>query len=363
MNLVKKIGLIGVLASTIIGAGIFSLPYIFNEVGALNGIFFLIFFAIVYIIVHSMYATLVVENPGMEFGSIAKKYLGPFGGVVQWLMLGELLLVCFAYLVLAPEFFLILFGGNYWTYVFIFWILGVFGMSLSMKGIETSETVGLVAIFVLICMVGAYGFLFGTPNTLNKEIVSAAQFFLPFGPLLFAFSGRPSIRKIVEALNQNEKKRIYSIIIWGTAIPAVIYGIYALGMLRMYTTGDGIVGTILNFPWIIPSVLAVLGIIVLWTSYFVVGINIKDILIYDAKVKKGTAFFIASCVPLLLCFLGIKNFIEIIGFIGGVFLALEGIFIVLMWRKKTTKNIYFFASILIFFVFCIALAQEVILFI
>lgn len=363
MNVAKKIGLIGVLSSTIIGAGIFSLPYIFNEVGALNGVLFLVFFAVIYIVIHSMYATLVVKNPGMEFGSIAKKYLGSFGGVIQWLMVGELLLVCFAYLVLAPEFFLILFGGNYWVYVFIFWILGVFGMSLSMKGIEISQTIGLFAIFGLVSMVGIYGFFFGAPHSLNKEIVSMSQFFLPFGPLLFAFSGRPSIRKIVEALDQNEKKKIYSIIVWGTIIPAVIYGIYALGMLRMYKVGDGVIGTILNFPWIILSVLAVLGILVLWTSYFIIGMNIRDILVYDVHIKKSIAFFIASCVPLLLFFLGIKNFIEIIGFIGGVFLAFEGILIVLMWCKQAKKNIYFFVSILIFLVFCIALIQEVILFI
>jgi len=361
MNAAKRIGLIGVLASTIIGAGIFSLPFVFNEIGVVNGILFLIFFTLVYTAIHMMYATLVIKNPGMEFGSIAKKYFGPIGGVIQWLMVGELLLVCLAYLILAPEFFLVLFGGSYWMYVVCFWFLGVLGMLLPMKGIEISETVGLISIFGLISIVGLYGFLYGSSTPINKEIITYSQFFLPFGPLLFAFSGRPSIKKIVDALK--EKKDVYSIIAWGTGIPAVLYGIYTLGMLRMYTASDGIIGTISNFPWIIPSALAVLGVVVLWTSYFIVGINVKDILVYDARFKKRIAFLIASLVPLFLSFLGIRDFISVISFIGGVFLALEGMFTVLMWWKQSQKNIYFFLSVFIFLVFCAALIQEVILFI
>lgn len=362
MSIVKKIGLIGTLAGTMIGAGIFSLPYVFNAVGATKGILFLLFFSIVYAIVHSMYARLIIKNPGMEFGSIAKKYLGTFGSAVQWLIVGELLLVCLAYLILAPEFFLILFGGNYQLYILCFWIFGIFGMLLPMKWIEISETVGLIGIFGLIGVVGLYGLTLGNSISWNKEIITLPQLLLPFGPLLFAFSGRPSIVRIVSALEKTEKKYVYSIVIWGTSIPAFLYGVYTLGMLRM-GGGSGVLDAISSFPWIIPSVLAALGIIVLWTSYFVVGINVRDILVCDAHVKKITAFLVASCVPLILSFFGIKDFIKVISFIGGVFLALEGIFIVTMWWRQATKNIFLYLSSLIFIIFCIALVQEVILFI
>jgi len=68
----------------------------------------------------------------------------------------------------------------------------------------------------------------------------------------------------------------------------------------------------------------------------------------DAHIKKVTAFLIASCIPLVLSFFGIKDFIKVISFVGGVFLALEGIFIVTMWWKQADKNIFFYLSSLVF---------------
>ena len=53
-----------ILSGTIIGAGVFSLPYVFREIGFLWGIFYLAFFTAVYFAVHVMYASTIEARDG-----------------------------------------------------------------------------------------------------------------------------------------------------------------------------------------------------------------------------------------------------------------------------------------------------------
>ena len=39
--------------------------------------------------------------------------------------------------------------------------------------------------------------------------------------------------------------------------------------------------------------------------------------------------------PLFLYFMGFQNFLKLVGLAGGVFVGLESIFVVLMWRKAS----------------------------
>ena len=51
---------VGILSGTIIGAGVFSLPYIFSVTGAVYGLICLVVFAAVYAVTYSMYADLLL---------------------------------------------------------------------------------------------------------------------------------------------------------------------------------------------------------------------------------------------------------------------------------------------------------------
>ncbi|KKU98852.1 MAG: hypothetical protein UY32_C0013G0049 [Candidatus Jorgensenbacteria bacterium GW2011_GWC1_48_8] len=65
-----------ILAGTMIGAGIFSLPYVFNEVGILAGFFYLVFFASVYVALYLMYAAVLRTREGRhDFSYFADLYL------------------------------------------------------------------------------------------------------------------------------------------------------------------------------------------------------------------------------------------------------------------------------------------------
>lgn len=361
MGISKKIGLVGTLASTIIGAGVFSLPFVFQSVGARNGLMFLFLFFVVYSIIHVMYASLIRENKDLEFGGLAKKYFGKRGYAVQWLTILELTTVCIAYLALAPEFFLILFNHLPASIsVILFLFLGVICMTLPMKFVEIFETVGLAGIIILIGIIGWFGII--SPNTVQwvTRTAGVSQYLLLFGPLLFALSGRPIIARIVRSVSGEEQKDIPMVLVLGTLIPAALYGIYTLGILAINPhVTEHVVQTISLFSPLISQLLSLLGIIALLTSYFVVAGNVRDELVIDIKANKILAFLFAVFVPAILYFLGINNFVSVISFVGGVFLACEGFLIVRMWQKqRNKKDVLFYGSCVLYIVFLLALIQE-----
>ena len=68
------------LASTIIGAGMFALPYAFAKAGILSGLFYLLFFSLVVILIHLMYADIIVRtSENHRFLGYAKIYFGRVG--------------------------------------------------------------------------------------------------------------------------------------------------------------------------------------------------------------------------------------------------------------------------------------------
>ena len=52
----------GLLAETIIGAGMFALPYVFQKSGIGLGLFYLFFFGLVSILIHLMYADIILRT-------------------------------------------------------------------------------------------------------------------------------------------------------------------------------------------------------------------------------------------------------------------------------------------------------------
>ncbi|MFA6352977.1 MAG: aromatic amino acid transport family protein, partial [Candidatus Paceibacterota bacterium] len=75
------------LSGTIIGAGIFSLPFIFAQVGLGLGLFLLTLFAIIFCVIHLMYGDLVLKNgDNHRFAGFAKIYFGKIGYWLSILM-------------------------------------------------------------------------------------------------------------------------------------------------------------------------------------------------------------------------------------------------------------------------------------
>ena len=80
------------------------------------------------------------------------------------------------------------------------------------------------------------------------------------------------------------------------------------------------------------------GICSLGSSYIVVGLDTNEALKDDFSFSRFTRFQVVILGPLVLYFVGFQNFLSLVSFVGGIFLGLEGLFIVAMWFSARLKG-------------------------
>lgn len=362
----------GLLAGTIIGAGIFSLPYVVSRVGVFAGFFYLAAFTLVYFVIHIMYAKLVEKEGGRhQFFYLANLYLPQkISRVVSFLILAGLFFILTVYLILAPTFAGLIFGplaSSGLIALFIFWFLSSVFIFAKLSFLDWAELAGTLSILAIVLII----FFMGLKEPFHAPLLKSVGWplvFLPFGPLLFSLAGRPAISKMVEGHRQAKAEgRNFSLrktIFWGTVIPALVYVLFVIGILRLNPNVSPEALNSLSFlsPFFL-ALLGILGLLTLWTSYFVIGANIKDVLRLDLKKPAWFSSLAVLTFPLILYFSGFKNFLTVISFTGGVFLGLEGIFVIAMWRKAFPKNKWRGIALPLYLIFLAALIYEIVVFV
>lgn len=342
MRLIKEFILpTSILAGTIIGAGIFSLPYVFSQSGLGLGYLFLILFGLVYVLIHTMYADILIKNGDEHrFAGLAKIYFGRFGYWLSVLMtIIEMLFVLTIYLVLSVSFISLIFPKLPAIYqLVIFWWLGTLIIFSGTKRVALFEMLAVTGILAAIAIIT----LLGLADFLNKPFVFASSLWkswlLPFGALLFSINGRPAIPTVTHYFRKNglpaEKSKWP--IIWGTLIPVIAYGLFVAGALGISSvvTADTVTGIANSIPSsVLIPILAILGILALISSYFAIGLDVFRSLELDLKFSRKFSMFLVITIPLIIYFMNLGNFITLIEIAGGIFIGIEGILIVAMWNK------------------------------
>src|SRR3989338_4732142 len=329
-----------ILAGTIIGAGIFSLPFVFQTAGLSLGFIYLALASVVYIFLHLMYADVIIRtSESHRFVGYAKIYLGSRAFWLSILMtVVEMIFVMTIYLTLSQSFsnLVTTFGSNL-EKLLIFWFLGSAAVFMSLRRIALLEFLIVGGILLIISLI----FVLGLNNFLNLPAAdffpNFSMIFLPLAPLLFSLSGRVAIPALVDYLKDKPDavRLVKKSVIFGTLAPAVLYGLFVVGVLGLSSnvSEDAVSGLIGQAPgWILLAV-GILGLLSLWSSYIVVGLDINKSLVYDFKLPVWLRFLLVVMAPLLLYLSGFQSFIGLVSFVGGVFLSLEGIFIICMWLK------------------------------
>ncbi len=348
----------GLLVGTIIGAGVFSLPYLFKFSGFSVGLVYLALAAAAYIILYRMYADIILATPGEHrFVGYARIYLGRWAGWLGILTtIIQSVLVLTVYLILSVSFANLFFPlTDEVIKIVIFWFLASVAVLLGIKKIARLEfwiTLGMLGIFAIL-------FVFGIKNIgafpLSNFSPVWGNLLLPFGAILFALSGRAAIPGVARSGAPVKK-----VIFWGIIIAALVYAIFAFSAVAISTlvTTDAITGLRLSLPLQVSKLLGLLGILALISSYIAIGSDTDKSLELDLNFPWWLRFIIVMFGPLVLYFAGLKDFLYGIGLVGGIFIALESIFIVWMWLKMKSKKISGLSGSLILF-FAVALVYEI----
>ena len=327
-----------ILAGTVIGAGMFSLPFVFNKVGLFNGLFYLFVFASVYIFLYFLYAEVILNTAGEHrFVGYAKIYLGNLGfWTALSLGLLELFFVLTIYLILSPSFFNLIYAGNPFYYLLIFWILGSAAAVFGTKRIAFLEfliVAGMVAIIALVGWLGIRNFHFSEWPFQNLNFWQWSA----VGPILFALSGALVVPEVVSYFRESKAglSRLKIALALGGILPAVVYLIFVIGILGLSAavSEDAVSGLIGRMPTLILRFLGILGFLSLISSYIAIGLNARRILEYDLFLSRNWSKFIIVFLPITLYFLGLQSFIRAVTLVGLIFLPLEIVFIILMWFR------------------------------
>lgn len=331
-----------ILSGIIIGAGVFSLPFIFITAGLATSFLYLLFFGFIFILLYIFYADIIVRTPGEHrFVGYARLYLGDWGFFAAlFIGLAQLFFVLAIYLILAPSFSQMLFGGSFAYHLLIFWIIGsltIFSDSRRLADLEFFIVAGIALILALIFFMGIGGFInspagFGIPD-LTK--------FLAVGPILFSLSGSLAVTEIVSYFREAKIPISFlrNSLILGGVIPIIAYGAFVLGIIGLSpaVSEDAVSGLIGSISPVLLGIVGILGLLSLISSYVVVGVNIRRIIQYDLSLPKIIGGITAVLAPILLYTLGFQNFIGAVSFVGMIFLPMESILIIAMWLRANRR--------------------------
>jgi len=336
----KIIYAVAILSGTIIGVGLFSLPYITSKVGFWVMLGYFLVLGTLVIIVHLFFGELSLKTPDFKrLPGFAKIYLGNWGKNIAFIsiilgLFGAML----AYLIVGGEFLTAalapIFGGSNLLYTIFYFILGSYLVYSGIRAIAKIEFWGLVLFFLILIVIFFKGFpylkfanLFPSPDL--------GQLFLPYGAVLFSLWGAALIPEVEEMLGE-QKRLLKKIIPIAILIPIFVYIFFIyliLGITGSQTTESALIGLKIFLGNKIAFLGLFFGVLATFTSFIALGVTLKKVFWYDLRIPHSLAWTLTCFLPLILFLIGIKSFISVISFVGAVVLGIDGILILLMYRK------------------------------
>lgn len=341
------------LVGTTIGAGIFALPYAFLVSGPFWASLGLVFLAGVTFLLDFFYLKVITATPNdHQLPGYAHYWLGEKGKKLALITItlssyGALLV----YIILGGDFLALFFGQSKTTlHPLFFYLLGSWAVYRGLKTLTRVETLLTLALIFFALAIPLLGNHYFSPHHLS--LPPQDPFFF-YGPLFFALAGLAVIPEVEEVLRKN-RPLLPAAIATGIAIPALVYLVFALGVLGIsgpLTTADALSG-LTNWSPSLVQAGALVGVLATFTSFISLTNVVKEVFYRDYHWQKKSALAAALLPPAIAIFFPLHFFLKIISFTGGVTIGLNGIIVCLMALKTKTgenKNFRWLLVLLIFF--------------
>jgi len=331
---------LAVLIGTIVGAGIFGIPYVISKSGVLSGLFYFLFLGIAVLILHLVFGEIILRTEEKSrLSGYAQKYLGKNGKLIATISMvigitGTLL----AYIIIGGNFLKIIFSpfSNLSSFRFgiIFWLILVYFVIRGIKIIAPIEIFTNSAFFIIIFIV--FSFLLPKLSFQNFDLINLKNFFLPYGIIMFSLTGFAAMPEIADILKTPEERKSFKKVIIVSSIACIIlylfFSLAVVGVSGKITSEDALSGLVPFLGQKIITLGALFGLITIADSFLIVCLYFRNSLVYDYHLSKITASSVASFLPLIL-FLKFQNFTLIIGIVGTILGTIEGIITLLIFIK------------------------------
>ena len=308
---------LAILIGTQVGAGVLGLPYAASKVGLIPALGILTGAMMLMLFTALIVLKLSVEMRGAQMSTIAQKTLGRIGG---WTMYLSIVLMSFgallAYLAGMGSVFASLFGINETFGAVIFWILAslVIYMGLAASG----KTELVMSYLMLMLFIGIAIMLLPHAKLDNGLYIEAGGFFSMAGVAIFSLGCHTVIPDVYKGIGDYDKAK--KVVIAAFLTPALTYAIFMSAFLLVFGTDTPEIAT-QGLETIYGKVGNIIGnaipLIAITTSYIGVGLaqqsNSREFL----RLKKPAAWALTAVPPIIVYLLGVKNFADVLAFVGG----------------------------------------------
>lgn len=332
---------ISLLAGTIIGTGIFALPYLTVKVGILIILGYFIILGIAVTLIHYFFSEVAFETPDfLRLPGFAKHHLGKKGYYVSLISaIFGLIGTTLSYLILGGKFLTILFssflGLSESFYTFTYFVIGATLIYFGVKAITKVQFWGLIFLLGSLLIATLVSIPYLKLSNIPLFEANMSNLFLPYGAVFFSLWGLTLIPETEEVLGK-KKKLLKKVIPISIIIPIILYLVFILlvvGAMGMQTPEDALNGLQHYLGNEVFLLILVFAIVATFTSFITTGLTLKRIFSYDLKINEKLSWMIATFVPIILFFIGFNDFLKTISLVGGVVLGVDGILALLMYKK------------------------------
>lgn len=328
---------LAILIGTTIGAGILGIPYAVSKVGFLPGLIMLIALGTVTMILELMFMELTLrtredhEIPG--YGGLYLGFPAKMASLVMGIIGGYGALL--AYIIGQGTVLHTLLGGSPMLWSLIFLALASYVVYRGLYAVRIMELVMVTAMFGVVFVLGVAA----EPHidTLNLAHVDMNNIIIPYGVLMFALSGMNAIPQLRQHMKGHEKDLPKVIVVANVAVMAV-YAIFTwlvLGVTGAETTHIATVGLGEKIGPTMVIIGNLLACITMSTSFMAGGLSMRRLFQYDYGVPRLQAWLATVMIPLFLFLLGARNFIQVVGLVGGIIISTQSIIIVCaFWKAR-----------------------------
>ena len=347
LNLNNYFHSIAILVGTIIGVGLFTIPYVIDKAGILTLFIYLPLLGIVEYYLLKLYAEVALSTkkmhriPGYVSRYFGEKYrflalfvvmLSNYGSILAYIIIGGI----FSHQLLFP-----FFGGSNFVYATILFAIESFIVLFGLKLIAKVEVFMTIALVVVIGLIIGRGW--GYIDLANFSSVDFKNIFLPYGPIFFAVGGMNAVPEICRLLS-GRKDKIASVLAWGTGISVFITLVFVtmiVGVTGSHTTPDTLTGLASVFGNGVVVFSLIFGILSIITSTLIATQSMREVYWWDFKMNKNWAWVFACGVPYIVYAVGIQDLTKVVSltgaFTGGV-LGIILIWLVIVVQKKAEQN-------------------------
>jgi len=333
------------LVGTIIGVGVFGVPYAISRVGVVPALAFFLVLGGIQLLQHFYLVEAAMVCPDkLRLPGLVGRYVGPRA---RWVAAVANVLGLWAgmvaYIIVGGKFLSVLLqpylGGEIHHYQIAWALVGSSLIYFSLKAISRLGLVtvtALIAAFMVIFARAAPAVRFDNLLAFNIQ-----DLFLPYGVLLFSLSGYPAILEMEDILEGKHRHYRRAVVV-GTltgALLTITFGLVVYGVTGLATTEDAVTGLQNALGGNIAQLAALLGFVAIMNCFLRIGVNMRHTLQYDFKLRRFTAWLMTVGIPIGVYLIGSRSFVSMISFSGAVFGGITAILVALLYISITKKKL------------------------